>query len=295
MSRPLRLAATVLSALLSAALPGAAAAGESFAGNWDSPLGKVRIDQDRDSLVGKLLEPSRACGFAKGQEILRGKVVDEVFTGEVRVCFAASCPDKDGWVFAMAASLEAGKLVGALAPGRCSSLVKEKPFLFARARAESAAEAPEPVVAKAKKPAPMSPEVQRLYREGMAFTQAGRFEEARRRFLSANQLDPKNSEIFNQIGITFFARSDYPQAELYYRRSLAADGGNSLAWYNLACVLAKVSKTKEAIKALRGAVDSGFGMVSTLDEDHDLDSLREDPAYQEIRAHARRNAARGEK
>jgi hypothetical protein len=279
------------------ATPGLAFAGEPFEGVWDSPLGRIKIDQERDGVVGRLAEASRACGFAKNTEVLRGKVVDEVFTGEVKVCFAAKCPDRDGWVFAMAAAVDSGpRLVGALAPGRCTAAFKEKPFLLAKRAADAPAD-PLPPVADAPPKARklMHPDAQRLYREGMEYSGAGRYDVARQRFMSANQIEPKNAEILNQIGVTYYARNDFPSAELYYRRALGADGSSNTAWYNLACVLAKEGKAKEALKALKSSVETGFSMVSTLDEDHDLDPLRDDPSFQDIRALARRNAARGGK
>jgi tetratricopeptide (TPR) repeat protein len=49
--------------------------------------------------------------------------------------------------------------------------------------------------------------------------------------------------------------------------------------YNLACSLAVGGHRREAIAALRAALEQGYDDFEYLENDGDLDSLREDPAY----------------
>jgi tetratricopeptide (TPR) repeat protein len=52
--------------------------------------------------------------------------------------------------------------------------------------------------------------------------------------------------------------------------------------YNLACSLAVGGHSREAIVALREALEQGYDDFEYLENDGDLDSLREDPAYRAL-------------
>ncbi|MBI2827457.1 MAG: hypothetical protein HYX69_22510 [Planctomycetia bacterium] len=52
--------------------------------------------------------------------------------------------------------------------------------------------------------------------------------------------------------------------------------------YNLACSLAMGGHRREAIAALRAALERGYDDFEYLDADSDLDALREDPAYRAL-------------
>jgi hypothetical protein len=288
----------MLPIILALGLGTAAHADESqIEGLWDSPFGRLRIERGDGGLVGRLAGPGKVCGFARGAEVLRGHFADGLFTGEARVCYAARCRHDD-WRFTMAALVNGGeRLVGAGAPaeGSCLDAVfSNRPFQLTRARADATpiAEVLPPRRDESSVRRSMKPEVQKLYLEGNRLSSAGRYEAARQKFTAAHRLDATNPEILTQIGITWYARSDFPRAAEYYRRALAADPGFTKAHYNLACVLAQSGNQKEALRALRAAVDSGFASVSALDEDSDLKPLRGDPAFEEIRRATARNEAR---
>ncbi len=52
--------------------------------------------------------------------------------------------------------------------------------------------------------------------------------------------------------------------------------------YNLACSLAMGGYRKEAIAALRTALENGYDDFEYLETDSDLDSLRDDPTYRAL-------------
>jgi tetratricopeptide (TPR) repeat protein len=276
-----------------------ARAGEPLDGTFETPLGKVRIEQVGDSCVGKLLQSSRLCGLGEGEEVVRGRLLDGVFTGEVRACYPAKCREAEPWLFALAMATDERLAGGVASPdGDCPSLVfKSNAFAFVRQRpntssqpaARAAAHAQTGSSDEAPKPVP-NPEAQELLRAGMALSQAGRFEAARQKLLRANEIAPINPEVLNQIAITYYARNDLAQAKVFYRRAIAAAPRFALAHYNLACVLAKENRPQEALQALRTAAETGYAAVAAMDGDQDLDSIRGDPAYREIRRIAERNA-----
>jgi predicted Zn-dependent protease len=52
--------------------------------------------------------------------------------------------------------------------------------------------------------------------------------------------------------------------------------------YNLACSLAIGGYRREAVAALRAALENGYDDFEFLESDNDLDSLRDDPAYRAL-------------
>jgi hypothetical protein len=261
-------------------------------GTWDTPLGRVHIEQTPAGYLGKLQENAPVCGFGKGAEVLRGRLTDELFTGELRVCYLPACDAPEAWLLAMAAPVEGGaRLVGALVHGgaACPNFVTQgRPFAFAR-RADAIAPSP----AGPRGVPAISPIALPLFREARALATAGKFEAARRTLERAERLDPANPELLKDIGITYYARGDLVAAEKYYLWALKVDPEFVVAHYNLACARALRGNSREALGSLRRAVELGYNAVNELNADHDLDSVRGDPAYQEILRLARANAARG--
>ena len=57
--------------------------------------------------------------------------------------------------------------------------------------------------------------------------------------------------------------------------------------YNYACSLALVKRVDEALEILERAVEAGYDNLEYLEEDSDLDALRDDPRYTRIVARLR--------
>ena len=271
----------------------AAIAAESLDGVWDTPIGKVRIDQTRDGLVGKLAEVSPRCpSFAKGADVLRGNLVDDIFTGELRSCFHPKCKTRDAWTFAMAAKVGQGDdLAGAVTELKgCANIgYRDNAFVFRRQKALAALPvSPTPAEPLGGPPRPprarkSNPQVDAYVREGTALMPSGAFEQARAKFLKANALDPHNAEVLNYIGVTYYARNLYKEASLYYQKAIAAETDYADAYYNLACIYAMDSRSDLALKTLWKAVNAGYSDLKTLDSDQDLGSIRGDPEFASLR------------
>ena len=65
-------------------------------------------------------------------------------------------------------------------------------------------------------------------------------------------------------------------------RALALDPEDSGVLYNVACVYALGARTSDAVAALEKAVHNGFGHREWLENDSDLDSLRDDPRFKAL-------------
>ncbi len=75
------------------------------------------------------------------------------------------------------------------------------------------------------------------------------------------------------------AQGKYEQAEQLSRQAGELVPHDPLAKYNLACALARQSKTADALAALTRAIELGFNQTEYLQKDEDLTSLHELPEF----------------
>jgi tetratricopeptide (TPR) repeat protein len=57
---------------------------------------------------------------------------------------------------------------------------------------------------------------------------------------------------------------------------------DALAHYNLACSYALLKRPDQSLKTLRRAVELGYRDFRYMCEDHDLDSVRQDPRFRQL-------------
>lgn len=81
---------------------------------------------------------------------------------------------------------------------------------------------------------------------------------------------------------TFIQYGDYPRALLCYEIAAKAKENNPYVWYNMASVYALMGDKKNALDALKRAVNNGFDDALFLQEDSDFESIREDKEYQKL-------------
>jgi serine/threonine protein kinase/tetratricopeptide (TPR) repeat protein len=92
-------------------------------------------------------------------------------------------------------------------------------------------------------------------------------DDARALYFGANELA--------QIGET-------DKAERWVRRALAIDPDDVGVLYNVACAYARLGKSGEAIDCLERAVKNGFGHREWIEQDPDLNPIRDDPRFQAL-------------
>lgn len=275
--------------LLLLALAPSPARASSLHGRWSSPVGEMEVKETDDGVSGTLLEPSARCpGLPAGAEVLRGVVLGETFSGELRLCLQGpQCQAKSSWLSAVMV-LEPGALSGAVERGNadCHAAglpatggvhlrrADAKPHADARARLDPAAVG----------------QAQALIKEGAVLLGQDRPEAAREKFEAALKVAPL-PEAYNGIGVTHVWRKSYDEALAAYRKAIALDPDFGDAYYNMACVYAQQEQATLAFKFLSLALHNRFHDLATLDADDDLRSLRADPRYKALaQAVARANA-----
>ena len=94
--------------------------------------------------------------------------------------------------------------------------------------------------------------------------------------------DPGYVDVLCNLGELFSIKG-------WHRRALAVDKrlaelrpGDALVLYNLACSHALLQQTRDAIETLKAAVAAGYRDFEHLEQDSDLDGLREHPEFIQV-------------
>jgi len=274
--------------LLAASLALPVQAEPSLAGEWDSPLGRIRIEAAGGLYVGRLVAPSDLCPFEEGSEVLKGTLLDDSLAGRLRVCLRGrACKVKEEWSSTvLLASRDA--LSGAIHVDarRCSAPVGKKGGLTIR-RASGPPQAAGKAVATAPTPRRDERKARRakareFLRDGAAYLSEGSFEAARRRFLEAIEVDQGIPEAYNGVGVTWRMRNDLGRALEWYKKALVIDPDFGDAYYNMACVYALQGRHELALRYLQIAALNGYATAQGIDGDPDLESLHGDDAYKAL-------------
>lgn len=93
-----------------------------------------------------------------------------------------------------------------------------------------------------------------LFEQGLAAQRRGDFETAKNRYLQATYEQPRNLELWNNLGTVYRALRDLSGAEGAFRTATEIDRNFAPAWNNLGIVLAQQGRAQEAMTALQEAV-----------------------------------------
>src|ERR1700723_2885037 len=85
---------------------------------------------------------------------------------------------------------------------------------------------------------------------GTSYLQAGKNPQAMSELLKAEELDPKDPQIMNNLGLAYYVRGNLKQAEEKFRNAIAADRKFTDAKNNLGRVLIDADRLNEATKVL---------------------------------------------
>ncbi len=279
----------VLAIAVLLAPPRSLAAPPAVEGDYESPLGRVRVAGDGTTYRGVLVAPAARCPFRAGEEVLRATLLDDSLAGQVRVCLRGkACRSAEQWASAVLL-VQGAKLAGAVhvAGKGCAAPVGKKGGIsFARVDEAVAASGAAISTATATAARPRAraarEQARAILRDGAAYLQEGDFEAARRRFLEAIEADARIPEAYNGVGVTFRMRNDLGQALDWYKKALAIDPDFGDAYYNMACVYALRGEKEMALRYLQIAALNGYATAEGIGQDPDLEPLRGDPGYRAL-------------
>jgi TolB-like protein/Flp pilus assembly protein TadD len=96
------------------------------------------------------------------------------------------------------------------------------------------------------------------------------------------ELNPDDVRALYLGGIALAQVGERDRALEWAARALALDSEDSGVLYNVACVKALAGLKEEGFACLEKAIQNGFGHREWLENDSDLESLREDPRFQSL-------------
>ncbi len=283
-------------------------------GVWGSKLGTIRVKVQGDKAVGTMVRATKLCPYKSGEKVMDGVVMEDSFTGKVKLCQLDD--DCGGPVWAYAVLLIGGDtlsgsvhskeamcpLVGTNA-GKGLYLKRSKKAKIRKKRRVKATgqasaqkevdDEEEVIPGPPAKPGTYDPRaafaqkskstpVRDALKRGESLLHAGQFERARKGFKKALKYDATNPLALTGIGATYYARNDYAQALVWYKKALESDPNFGMAYYNIACVYALRSNPKMALKYLKIALMNGFVVQATMNKDPDLKSLHGNEEFEKL-------------
>jgi adenylate cyclase len=99
--------------------------------------------------------------------------------------------------------------------------------------------------------------------------------------------DDARGRLFYAIALSRVGKRE--QALVEGLKTVEGSSGDCLILYNLACFFSEMGEKQKALETLRAAVQSGYHDFGWMQNDPDLDSLRDDPAFHELKNLARRD------
>jgi tetratricopeptide (TPR) repeat protein len=95
-------------------------------------------------------------------------------------------------------------------------------------------------------------------------------------------LETLYAEISYYLTQEFFSEDRYGHARSVLQLAISIHDDRPLPWYNLACAHARLGDIDGAIEALEKTIENGLILVDFIENDCDLDSLREDSRFQQL-------------
>jgi transcriptional regulator GlxA family with amidase domain len=102
-----------------------------------------------------------------------------------------------------------------------------------------------------------------------------------RSLIAANEGD---AEAWLQLARTYHGMKRYTEAMDANRQAAKGEAQRGLALYNLACELALAGAPDQAIETAAQAIDAGYRLRYSYEQDEDLISVRNDPRFQALMA-----------
>jgi len=118
------------------------------------------------------------------------------------------------------------------------------------------------------------------YLEAAKLAAEGKYEAAAlEEYLKANRFD---GSAWSALGFSMHSTKQYDKARPIFERAIKLGFFPATQMYNIACGYARTGHKDEAIARLRRALASRFPQQQTLEEDEDINSVRDDPRVAEL-------------
>jgi TolB-like protein/Tfp pilus assembly protein PilF len=123
--------------------------------------------------------------------------------------------------------------------------------------------------------------------QGLAYLSLENNSEALECFHKVLQIDPGNRQAISSSIVISFLEGDVDAALSFANTYEQFDSGDAEAWYFISFLYGMLGEKEACIRCLRRAVDGGFFNYPLISSDKNLDSVRDEPAFEEILEEAR--------
>ena len=101
-------------------------------------------------------------------------------------------------------------------------------------------------------------------------------------FAAVLQRAPDYVDVLRLMSKLLTLKGRYAEGLQVDRRLVQLCAGDALAHYNLACRYARLKRPDQCLKTLRRAVELGYRDFRYMREDHDLDTIKQDPRFRQL-------------
>jgi tetratricopeptide (TPR) repeat protein len=128
------------------------------------------------------------------------------------------------------------------------------------------------------------PEVSRelLIVQGFEYIRENDYQKAVEEFRKLLEEFPFDFRANYHIAFAYLLLKNYPKSIHYFEIARRINPKDQFTLYNLACAYALSGKKDQALDVLEAAMEAGFDDVKHINEDPDLESLRDDPRYRQL-------------
>ena len=137
-----------------------------------------------------------------------------------------------------------------------------------------ATDAPEATAAT--KQMPTAADAQRLQ-------QAGEYSAAAKAFAAIRTVQPDNAMVHFGYAYNLHMSGAHKEAIAAHKQAAEFEQIRPISLYNLGCAYALTGRPDEAIDALQASYDAGFDVAGSMEDDSDLDSLRDNKRFKEFK------------
>jgi tetratricopeptide (TPR) repeat protein len=118
---------------------------------------------------------------------------------------------------------------------------------------------------------------------GNAYLELNRLDDAQKALEKAIKINPTYSLAYYDLGVVLSRINGREnEAMKLFKHAIALDPDEAHPYYAISCLYALQNRKKSALNYLHKAVQRGFNDRVHLDNDHDLDTLRDDEEFQKI-------------
>jgi tetratricopeptide (TPR) repeat protein len=117
------------------------------------------------------------------------------------------------------------------------------------------------------------------YKLGTTYGNLGMYKEANDAYKQTIRINPDSAEAYSGIGAVFITSSMYKEAIDAFNQAIRINPDFAEAHYNLACSYSLLGSINKALESLGKAIDAGFDDIKHLENDSDLDGLRDEAGY----------------